>query len=78
MYCIILKGELRRGHPQLASIDIIPCADEDVALEFCEGIVPKCGEVVAIAKAIGNDLFPIDGILRAPDLKALPVERHSI
>jgi hypothetical protein len=47
-----------------------------MALEFCDGIIPERGKIIAIAEAIGNDLFPMDGILGTPDLKALPVERH--
>ena len=59
----LTEANLRGRHPQLATFGVIPCANDKMALEYCEGIIPERGKIIAIAEAIGNNLFPMDGIL---------------
>jgi hypothetical protein len=34
------EANLRGRHPQLATFGVIPCTNDNMALEFCDGIIP--------------------------------------
>ena len=36
----LTEANLRGRHPQLATFGAIPCANDNMALEFCDGIIP--------------------------------------